>query len=152
MGMLTEVGKQRYTLRTGKHCIAICDEKNCGHLISATELYVVRKWKPRKDQLTFLGLIPAKIRCTVCQERINPRPIRVKASASAKLNKPLLRTISRLFEKFPKTVLDTKTLIAKIRRKKKFSKTKRVEFTKVLKALRKDKVLTRKNKLWKVSK
>ena len=148
MAMLTPKGQARYTLATGRQCIAICDVKNCGHLIAATELYTVVKWKPRTDGATFLGAIPAKVRCNACQERKYPRPkIDKVAIAKNKLTKSLRVALLKIFEKH-KAGYSVDLLVSKLRRRKKFLKVKKGEVTKALKALKKDKVLIVKDKVW----
>ena len=148
--MLTVLGQQKYALATGKHFIAVCDQKNCGKLIPVGALYTVLKWGPRKDGLTFLGLRVVKLRCMECQFKKYPLPVIVKKGK--KVNKVLTTAIMKLYTKSPNTSLDTKTLISKFKLKTKFSKLKRSEFTKVLKALKKDKSLIYKEKVWKLSK
>lgn len=150
MGLLTQVGIKRYALAKGKTYIGICDEKHCGRLILATELYTVLKWGPREDRLTFLGLKPLKIRCNVCQEHISPRPkLELK---KFKCNKALKTALMKIFEKEKKLSIDTKSLISRLKRRKKFSKLKKLEFTKVLKIVKKEKLLTHIDKVWKLPK
>lgn len=145
MALLSSKDIARYALATGKSFLASCDEKFCGKLILATECYTVIKWAPRTDKLTFLSPTPLHIRCRACQLTKYPLPIIKKTS---KGNKPLRTSILKLYDKLPKTSLDTKTLIAKFKRKTKFAKMKRKEFSLTLKALKKEKLLVYKDKLW----
>jgi hypothetical protein len=151
MGLLSAAEISHYALTTGKIFQAVCDAKNCGKLILATELFTVVTSDSRTDGLVFLGAIPTKIRCNACQRAKYPIPI-IKKKMLSKMAKAISKAILRLYEKNPKTVLDTKTLISKFKRKAKFSKVKRKEFTVALRSLKKDKMLVYSDKLWKAPK
>lgn len=151
MGLLTVKGKKRYALATGKVFIGVCDRKVCRRLIPINELYTVLKWRTTKGIENIARQVPDKILCKQCQNELHPIPD-VKKVKLEKGSKKIKTSLRNFFEKFFESTYSTKLLIAKFQRKAKFKKTKKKEFTKALRELKKEKVLQYKNKVWSLKK
>jgi hypothetical protein len=153
MGLLTPEEQQYYALAHKKHFVAFCDR--CKELIPMGQLYVVRKSVPRKDGLTFLGATPTKIRCLACDNKLHPQRKEWREKKSQQKvtgNRIVRRYVTRMFEKNKKLKISTKLLLQKLRGRQKTAKLKHRELTKVLKALKQEKFLLYKLKLWQLRK
>lgn len=162
MGLLSKEEVAYYALRHGKVFSHVCDSKDCGRLIAAGELCVVLKSQKRTDGLTFLGAIPIKVRCMVCERDLHPpstKEVAVKGAGrgakkvapevAAKLTiNPVVRRAVLSILKAHDGQLTTQELLVRLRTKRSIREVKKREVGATLRAMRKLKLVKVKAKKW----
>lgn len=170
MGVLTAVEVIENRLLHGHTFSAVCDK--CGHLIFAGDLYIVKDWAKRPDNLKFLGPIAKRTTCydtVACERRtsataaakeielITERKPRTKQEKKLALKAKLTdtpiepavrRAIIRTLRDDTTTKFDTKLLVIRLLRQKSMREHKKSVLRATIKGMRVKKELRRKAGVW----
>lgn len=158
MSILSKEDKGKYALAHGRLFAYSCDTPSCGRLIKEGELCVILKWKKRTDGMTFLGRIPEKVRCMVCERELHPpkEEVKVKAAgrgakkvspeiaATIQINAMLRKFVLSLLKKAGDKGIPVTSLKMVIRKKKAVRELPKKEIALTLKGMRKLKLFRRK--------
>jgi hypothetical protein len=160
MALLSIEDQQKYRLAHGKQYLYVCDGP-CGKLIPATELAVVKKWRQRKDGLTFLGAAPTEVRCQTCC-KIENGTLKENAPEKHGVAKPkpkkrdmiagVRRAVLAILEtEKPKNGYTSDELILKLRRKASLREYGKAEMKRTFSLMKKFHELKRNDERWRLA-